>query len=78
MTKYLNFKKCILVNDLFFYYSCWDDKKLIGTTRLQVVDKEMGEGYKFYILNTAVLFTFIIILMISVTVCKNVRLQSKE
>lgn len=62
----------------FFYCSCWDDKKLVGTTRLQVVDKEMGESYRFYVLNTALVVTFIIIIMISVTVCKNVRLQSKE
>ncbi|XP_054706979.1 Ig-like V-type domain-containing protein FAM187A [Uloborus diversus] len=59
-------------------YSCWDDKKLVGTVRLQVTEKALSRRYRIYILNLGVLFVFLVILMISVTLCKNVRLQTKE
>lgn len=59
-------------------YSCWDDKRLIGTVRLQVTDKSSTQSVRIYILNIGIIFTFLTIIMIAVTVCKNARLQTKE
>ncbi|GBM92792.1 hypothetical protein AVEN_117489-1 [Araneus ventricosus] len=57
-------------------YSCWDDKTLVGTTRLVVLEKSMERNYRFHVLNIGILFTFITVFMIACTICRNTKLKA--
>nr|XP_021002966.2 Ig-like V-type domain-containing protein FAM187A [Parasteatoda tepidariorum] len=58
-------------------YSCWNDKTLVGTIRLQVIEKTSETRFSAYVLNLGIFFTFIIISTVTFTVCRNVRLDKE-